>query len=246
MPIILPFYSWKKLPAASAFHTTPTLTPKYPAKPKAPRHLPPRRPAEPVSLSSFDACQKRETRLQDRHIAPLTAFVRQLRSAKGPDFLIPYCDPLDGGTTAKILFLLEAPTPKAVRSGFVSRDNPDAASKTFFDFNRRAKIPREQTLLWNIVPWYIGYGSSVRPANAQDFADGLASLEILLKLLPLLRAIVLVGRKAQKAELHIQALRPTVTHFLCPHPSPKFINRVPAHAKNFHKVLGELSSVLNI
>ena len=39
--------------------------------------------------------------------------------------MIPHFDPLDGGSNAQVLFLMEAPGPKASASGFVSRNNPD-------------------------------------------------------------------------------------------------------------------------
>ncbi len=37
---------------------------------------------------------------------------------------IPFFDPLDGDVNARCLFVAEAPGPRAVLSGFVSRDNP--------------------------------------------------------------------------------------------------------------------------
>lgn len=198
-------------------------------------------PKEPMSLSSFDACQARETRLQDAHIAPLTAFVRDLRSNKGPGFKIPYFDPLDGGTGAEVLFLLEAPGPKAVRSGFVSRDNPDRTAENLFKF--AAAIPRKHTVIWNIVPWYIGYGSTIRPAKADDIHAGLACLTPVLELLIGLRAIVLVGRKAQMVEDSVKRLRPLAL-FRCPHPSPQFVNRALEHADQISTVLAKVSGFL--
>jgi uracil-DNA glycosylase len=74
------------------------------------------------------------------HVAPLTAFVETLRTEVGEEFQIPDFDPWDGGVKAEILFLLEAPGPKAVRSGFISRNNPDETAKNFFLLNQEAGI----------------------------------------------------------------------------------------------------------
>jgi hypothetical protein len=60
----------------------------------------------------------------------------------GPDHAIPYFDPLDGGVGASVLFLLEAPGPRAVASGFISRDNPDETAKNFHEFNAAAGLAR--------------------------------------------------------------------------------------------------------
>ena len=78
----------------------------------------------------------------------------------GEDHKIPQFDPLDGGIDAECLFLLEAPGPKAVNSGFVSRNNPDETAKNFFELNVGAGLERSKTITWNVVPWYVGSGTS--------------------------------------------------------------------------------------
>jgi len=50
-------------------------------------------------------------------------------------------------------------------SGFISRDNPDPSARNFRALLAGAGIPREKTVLWNIVPWYIGSGVKIRPAT---------------------------------------------------------------------------------
>jgi len=72
---------------------------------------------QPKSLGQAAA---REARLRDirlPHVRPLNAFVDALRAAKGPQFHIPYFDPLDGGIQAECLFLPEAPGPRLCRRG---------------------------------------------------------------------------------------------------------------------------------
>src|SRR5207249_10123721 len=135
-------------------------------------------------------------------------------------YQIPYFDPWDGGTAAEVLYLLEAPGAKAVLSGFISRNNPDETAKNFFQLNEQARIPRNRTITWNIVPWYLGSGSRIRPANSRDIEDGLRSLNSLLNLLRKVRGIVLIGEKAQRASIHIAELRPKIRLFKSSHPSP--------------------------
>ena len=151
---------------------------------------------------------------------------------------VPYFDPWDGGVEATTLFLLEAPGPKAVHSGFVSRNNPDETAKNFFELNIEAGIDRKRTVIWNAVPWYIGDGRKIRAATPKDLADGLRPLPRLLALLPKLREIVLVGRKAEKAAAQLD--RNSYAVFTCPHPSPMFVNNAPGNRGKILAVLRQL------
>src|SRR5438105_9981570 len=107
---------------------------------------------KPKLLGALTARSARQAELREPHIAPLTAFVDRLRAEMGSDYQIPYFDPWDGGTSAEVLYLLEAPGAKAVLSGFVSRNNPDQTAKNFFELNEQLGIPRKRTITWNIVP----------------------------------------------------------------------------------------------
>ena len=100
----------------------------------------------PKLLADPAACAARSGQLHEPHIAPLTAFVETLRAQVGPHVSIPNFDPWDGGIDAEILYLLEAPGPKAVLSGFISRNNPDETAKNFFELNAEAKVPRKRTV----------------------------------------------------------------------------------------------------
>ncbi|TAG08398.1 MAG: uracil-DNA glycosylase [Verrucomicrobia bacterium] len=169
----------------------------------------------------------RIAQLQDLHVAPLTQFVAQLREEVGDEAGIPEFDPWDGGIAAEILFLLEAPGAKAVKSGFISRNNNDESAKNFYEISFEANIPRTRTITWNIVPWYIGTGSKIRAATGSDIVSGSSSLSRFLDLLPKLKVIVLVGLKAQCAEEMIRTLRPNAHIVKSYHPSPRFVNRYP-------------------
>jgi uracil-DNA glycosylase len=181
----------------------------------------------PKLLREPDALEKRLSQVNDSHVAPLTEFVQALRQRMGLKAAIPFIDPWDGGINAEVLFLLEAPGPRAKSSGFVSMNNPDETAKNFFEISREAGIDRRRTVTWNTVPWYIGSGGKIRAANSNDIASGIESLAELLELLPKLRAIVLVGGKAQKVESHIYKVAPHLRIFTSPHPSPMFVNRKP-------------------
>lgn len=183
----------------------------------------------PKTLRSPEARQRRLAAIEEHHVAPLSAFVRRLRTEMGRGYEIPYFDPLDGGICADCLYLLEAPGPKAVVSGFISRNNPDETAKNFFLLNREAGIDRRRTIIWNIVPWYIGSETRIRPANARDLGTAGPALVRLAGLLPALHSIVLVGKKAATAESTIRTLIPGALVYSVPHPSPMFVNRLPGN-----------------
>jgi uracil-DNA glycosylase len=200
---------------------------------------------KPKLLGNPIARARRQTELRDPHIATLTEFVDTLRAEMGSGYQIPYFDPWDGGTVAEVLYLLEAPGAKAVLSGFISRNNPDETAKNFFQLNEQAGIRRNRTITWNVVPWYIGSGSRIRPANSREIDISLRFLDSLLNLLPRLRAIVLVGRKAQRASIHIQKGRPNIRLFMCPHPSPLFVNHFSLNRQKILLVLYEVAAFLH-
>jgi len=97
----------------------------------------------PKLLGEPAAREARLRQLGEPHVAPLTRFVDNLRRAF-PGRNIPHFDPWDGGIRAEVLFLQEAPGPKAVVSGFVSRNNPDETAKNF------SKSARQQGLLGDV------------------------------------------------------------------------------------------------
>ena len=142
------------------------------------------------------------------HMKPLTDFLNSVASRQGADYQMPHFDPCDGGINAKALLLLEAPGPKAVGSGFISRDNPDPTARNLWHLMRDVEIPRSDTLIWNIVPWYVGERGHIRPVTPEDIRQATPFLAELLQLLPCLQLIVLVGKKAQSAGAHLCSLTP--------------------------------------
>jgi uracil-DNA glycosylase len=201
----------------------------------------------PKMLGDSSACAERLGELYRPHIARLTQFVEDLRRANPsiPARYIPYFDPWDGGVEAQILFLQEAPGPKAVASGFVSRNNPDETAKNVFLLSREAGIERKHALRWNIVPWYIGSGKKIRAATAADARAGMIPLLELLALLPRLRGVVLLGKKAQIAWSVLNARRPDLRLFVSPHPSPLFCNHAPENRERILAVFREVCAFID-
>ena len=155
----------------------------------------------PRSLCDPANIAARRRMLMHPHVAPLTGYVENLRAmgrGEVPDF-----DPRDGGTAAQVLFLFEKPGPMTdpagrgarAGSGFISRDNDDPTAEATFRFLQEADLPRRLTLTWNVVPWWNG----TRRITAEELRSGVAALHELLEMLPDLRAVVLVGRKAARS-----------------------------------------------
>jgi uracil-DNA glycosylase family 4 len=164
--------------------------------------------------------------------SPLRAFVEKIRSEQGLSDEVPNFDPLNGNENAKFLFVLEAPGAKAVKSGFISFDNPDQTAKNFREQLEEAGIKRSEIILWNVVPWYLGNSgkTKIRAAQSRDISKCLDYLGELVSLLKKLECIVLVGSAARKA--HVYLSHETKLRILsCHHPSPKVKNFSPATAK---------------
>jgi len=179
----------------------------------------------------------------DVHIAPLTTFVDWIRAEQGVSKKIPYFDPWDGGILAKVLFLLEAPGPKSVKFGFVSRDVQDPTAKNLDALIREAGIPRKDIVIWNVVPWYLGDGKKIRPALKSDIDNSQKYLERLFSLLPRLEAVVLLGKNAQKARKIVES-NINFRIFETYHPSNQVFNRWKGIRKKVEHELKKVSTLI--
>src|SRR4051794_4133338 len=177
-------------------------------------------PSTPRALRDVSARGHRMTLLSQPHIAPLIQHALELRLNWGD---VPFFDPFDGGTNARVLFLLEKPGPMASSSGFISRDNNDPTAEAVFRFMQEAGIPRPLSCIWNVVP---GWNGTLR-ISGPELCAGVGCVEALVDLLPHLRVIVLVGKKAHRAEALLQGRAIPVLKSW--HPSP--INRAAAPDK---------------
>ncbi len=178
------------------------------------------------------------------HVAPLARFVDEIRRER-EGFLgfVPDFDPLDGGVEAKALFLQEAPGPQAVKSGFVSRNNPDSTAENNFKFQNEAGIDRRTTVRWNVVPWYIGDGHRIRAATKEDLLEGHKYLERLLRLLGNLRLVALLGNNAQTA-WDSSGLTCDLKIFRSYHLSPLSMNTSPARREHVMSTFRQISEEL--
>ena len=158
-------------------------------------------PEAPRALGAPENVEGRRAMLGDVHVKALSAYVDDLRQ-RFPGWEFPDFDPLDGGVNADMLFLFEKPGPmtsplhKRQGSGFISRDNNDPTAEAIFSFMRTAGIDRGRTVLWNTIPGW----NRTRTIVSGEVREGIEELKRLLPLLPRLRTIVLVGKKAQRAK----------------------------------------------
>ena len=182
---------------------------------------------------------RRKKMLNEPHILALSKYTKSLRNknlGKIPDF-----DPLDGGTNAKILFLLEKPGPEVFgdRSyGFISRDNDDQSAAYTIEFMLEANIPRNITCSWNTIP---GWDGKIK-FTADDERRGRNEIGNLLNLLPNLKVIVLVGQTAQRNFKRYQkdnSIDPKLKIIESYHPSPQVKRFNPDQHTNIPKKWAE-------
>lgn len=173
-------------------------------------------------------------RLEEPHIAPLTALARRIQAVHAG---VPFFDPCNGGVDAGVLCLLEAPGPKA--KDFVSQENNDQTAETIHRLMDAANLPRRDVVLWNVVPFYIGAAdrSKLRAARKSDLDVGRPWLINLLELLPNLKVALLLGRKAQRARDLVKMLRPDICVLEGWHPSPLAMNQQPSRRQQLLDIL---------
>jgi uracil-DNA glycosylase len=173
-------------------------------------------------MSTRGSCNSRPS---DR-IAPLERWRAELAAGGRA---VPRFDPRDGGVDAKVLILLETPGAGMTGEDVVSRDNPGGTARNFLKFVHMAELAREDSVLWNVVPWVVHAPSAKnRPLRRSELREGLATIPALLDLLPCLRAAVLLGRAAAQAEPVIRKTRPDLPVFTAPHPSPTIVCTHPS------------------
>jgi hypothetical protein len=183
----------------------------------------------PRSMRDAGVRERRKQMLKLPHVAPLAAYTAKLR--KRPSIQVPDFDPLDGGIHARVLFLFEKPGPmtattgKRTGSGFISRNNDDPTEEATFHFMQQAEIPRRVTVTWNVIPWW----NNTLTVTKEELRDGAKALRELIALLPKLRAVVMVGRKAAAARPYLENTK--LTLFTSDHPSPRVRARWPRRWK---------------
>lgn len=183
----------------------------------------------------------RLARLQEPHIAPLTAFVERLRRTSDPHapYWAPYFDPESGGTRAQVLLLLESPGPKVSQTRLVSADNPDGTAENISCLLKLAGLSRNRVLLWNSFPWQLSAAQVVVPGEAH-LKEAAPVTQELITLLPALKVVVLVGGRAERGWRYVAPVLGQPPAVLkCPHPSPVNLMPRPEAAALALSVLGQ-------
>jgi uracil-DNA glycosylase len=183
--------------------------------------------------------ERKVSLLREPRIARLTEFVERLRASK-PGAAVPYFDPTEAGVDARILLLLEAPGRRSALeggSGFVSPDNDDQTAQNMWHLLRESGIDGGRDVVtWNVVPWYIGDGTKIRPARSADLDDAREAMCELLAMLPAVRVVVLLGKPASKSwrdlGLGLEVIEAS-------HPSPLNLNTRPGRREQIRTALKE-------
>lgn len=160
--------------------------------------------------------------------------VNKIRTEQNLKDEVPTFDHNNGNERAKYLFLLEAPGPKAVKTGLISLDNPDPSARNFKKQLEQAGINRSDIAIWNTVPWYIGNSekTQIRAAERNDIQEGMKYLCDVIDNIPNLKFIILMGEAARKA--HVYLSKTTMARIVsCHHTSNRVQNSNPdAFAEN--------------
>ena len=175
--------------------------------------------------------------LEHTHLTPLRRFTAAIRARHGDT---PEIDPLDGGTGARLLLLLETPGPALAGTGIVSADNPTPTGRNIGRFWAQAGLRRADRLIWNVVPWIIHADGRNRAPMRAEIRAGLSELPPLLALAPF-EVAVLAGRTAGQAAPLLPAHVKVIT---MPHPSPTIVCTSPEIPRRIAAALAEAAAYL--
>ncbi len=192
------------------------------------------------SLESHAECRRRREMLSLPHVRPLTDFVQRVRRDRSRND-VPDFDPCDGGTRARALLLFRSPSPMPIETGFVSRNNPDPTADNVLALFRQARLPREESVLWNVVPWPVPNDK----VTGKHLDDARPYLKELLALLPRLRAVVLIGNEAHRVQEDLAGWT-TVPCLRMAMPSPRVFNVWPDKRREAELALQQVAAILDL
>jgi len=155
-------------------------------------------------------------------VRSLNALAETWRTAPdGSRRFVPSFDPRSGGTSSRVLVLMQSPGPQtiaAAHAAVCSEDNPGPTAAAFRAARIESGLARNEYLRWNLIPWEVP--GRVRPA---DIDEGRRALGALLEALPVLDAIVTYGTVALDGVMRHLTLdeHPRLIPVIAaPHPSP--------------------------
>lgn len=136
-----------------------------------------------------------------------------------------------------MLVLMESPSRRGIEQGFASADNPTPTGKRMREEMAAAGLRREDRVVWNVVPWYLGEGTRVRNPTLREVREGASYLPGLLALLPGLRVVLTLGVAAREGWRSIGSELP---HVAAPHPSNTNLCARPWLLEEFRSALREV------
>jgi hypothetical protein len=155
-------------------------------------------------------------------VRSLNALAETWRTAPdGSRRFVPSFDPRSGGTSSRVLVLMQSPGPQtiaAAHAAICSEDNPGPTAAAFRAARIESGLARNEYLRWNLIPWEVP--GRVRLA---DIDEGRHALAALLAALPALTAIVTYGAVALDGIMRHLTLdeHPRLLPVIAaPHPSP--------------------------
>ncbi|ATE54938.1 uracil-DNA glycosylase [Actinosynnema pretiosum] len=187
----------------------------------------------------------KHARLGEPHVAPLVALADRIAAAEGlPAGAVPYPDPDFGGVRARALVLLDNPGPRAKAgtggSGLLSVENDDPAAARAHAAYAYLGVDLGQCLHWNACPFPTVKDTS----TAGERARAARWTGELLRLLPALEVVVLLGRAAEDGWARVRPRRPDLLVLSGPHPSNRGINAVAGNAQLFGATMRALAERL--
>ncbi len=187
-------------------------------------------------MSSLNDPEERARRLARRyepHVADLNYLVDRIVRETGD--VVPYFDPDTGGRDSIGLILGQDPSATALRTRFISPDNPDSTATSTTELT--GPIERRRVTFWNAVPWK--YAPSRLSAATRD--AGAAWLAHVLGLLPV-RTVIIMGNDAatvwrQLPENSLPSSLSPDRVFSSPHLSRRGLNRRPGEPTDHRRRL---------
>lgn len=154
------------------------------------------------------------SRIRQPHIAPFNALADEIADFYGlPRGHVPYVDPDQGGTDARVLVLLDNPSTKAeagTGSGLLSLDNDDWTAKNCRLAYKKFVVDWKDVVHWNVCPFPT---SNIKNGKSLDSErqEGAQWTRRVSELCENLEVVLLLGRAAEDGWRRAGVLRSDLT-----------------------------------